>query len=177
MIYIVVLAVVVGVLLITTVGEDAGRDAAARIFWWPGASCRGRCWCSRCSRRGSARAACLRAARTPTGTASPRCGSGAGGWVGLLVIFFIAGRARRFAQFTVPDLLETRYNVAARVLAHDRHRDFVHRDHQLPVQRRRRRSASDFSGAGPRPPGMYIIAAFVITFTARRAWRRSRIWI
>jgi len=40
-----------------------------------------------------------------------------GGWVGLLVISVIAGRARQFAQFTVPDLLETRYNSAARVLA------------------------------------------------------------
>src|SRR5437016_7761551 len=41
----------------------------------------------------------------------------AGGWAGLIVIASIAGRARRFAQFTVPDLLETRYNAAARVLA------------------------------------------------------------
>ena len=40
-----------------------------------------------------------------------------GGWVGLLVISVIAGRARQFAQFTVPDLLETRYNSAAQVLA------------------------------------------------------------
>src|SRR6185437_6855285 len=41
----------------------------------------------------------------------------AGGWLGLIVIAMIAGRARRFAQFTVPDLLETRYNATARVLA------------------------------------------------------------
>ncbi|HWA94809.1 MAG TPA: sodium:solute symporter family protein [Terracidiphilus sp.] len=40
----------------------------------------------------------------------------AGGWLGLLLIYFIAPRARRFAQFTLPDLLETRYNQAARVL-------------------------------------------------------------
>jgi solute:Na+ symporter, SSS family len=39
----------------------------------------------------------------------------AGGWVGLLVIYFIAGRARAFAQYTVPDLLETRYSAVARV--------------------------------------------------------------
>ncbi|MGH9382316.1 MAG: sodium:solute symporter family protein [Thermoanaerobaculia bacterium] len=39
-----------------------------------------------------------------------------GGWVGLLVAFFIAGRVRRIAQYTVPDLLEQRYNAAARVL-------------------------------------------------------------
>ena len=41
---------------------------------------------------------------------------GAGGWAGLIVIALIAGRARRFAQFTVPDLLEVRYNAAARVM-------------------------------------------------------------
>ncbi|MGC2160602.1 MAG: sodium:solute symporter family protein [Silvibacterium sp.] len=39
-----------------------------------------------------------------------------GGWAGLLLIYFIAPRARRFAQFTIPDLLEARYNQAARVL-------------------------------------------------------------
>ncbi|HVU45507.1 MAG TPA: hypothetical protein VHD85_05255, partial [Terracidiphilus sp.] len=40
----------------------------------------------------------------------------AGGWLGLLLIYFIAPRARRFASFTLPDLLEARYNQAARVL-------------------------------------------------------------
>ncbi len=35
---------------------------------------------------------------------------------GLLLIYFIAPRARKFAQFTIPDLLEARYNQAARVL-------------------------------------------------------------
>src|SRR6266567_3491252 len=40
----------------------------------------------------------------------------AGGWLGLLLIYFIAPRARRFAQFTLPDLLEARYNQTARVL-------------------------------------------------------------
>lgn len=39
-----------------------------------------------------------------------------GGWMGLLVAFFIAGRVRRIAQYTVPDLLEQRYNAAARIL-------------------------------------------------------------
>jgi len=40
----------------------------------------------------------------------------AGGWVALLIIYFVAPRARKFAQFTVPDLLETRYGVATRIL-------------------------------------------------------------
>jgi SSS family solute:Na+ symporter len=39
-----------------------------------------------------------------------------GGWVGLLLIYFIAPRARKFAQFTIPDLLEVRYSQIARVL-------------------------------------------------------------
>src|ERR1700733_769323 len=41
---------------------------------------------------------------------------GGGGWAGLLLIYFIAPRARRFAKFTIPDLLEARYNQVARVL-------------------------------------------------------------
>jgi len=40
----------------------------------------------------------------------------AGGWAGLLVVYFTAGRARAFAQYTVSDLLETRYSPTARVL-------------------------------------------------------------
>src|ERR1700743_614940 len=41
----------------------------------------------------------------------------AGGvWAGLALIYFIAPRARKFAQYTIPDLLEARYNQAARVL-------------------------------------------------------------
>ncbi len=40
----------------------------------------------------------------------------AGGWFGLLFIYFIAPRARKFAQFTIPDLLEARYSQTTRVL-------------------------------------------------------------
>jgi SSS family solute:Na+ symporter len=40
----------------------------------------------------------------------------AGVWVALGVIYFIAGRARRLEQLTVPDVLELRYNPWARVL-------------------------------------------------------------
>src|ERR1700735_5017718 len=39
-----------------------------------------------------------------------------GGWAGLALIYFIAPRARKFAQFTIPDLLGVRYNQLARVL-------------------------------------------------------------
>ncbi|HXI04632.1 MAG TPA: sodium:solute symporter family protein [Candidatus Saccharimonadales bacterium] len=40
----------------------------------------------------------------------------AGAWVGIACIFFLAGRARRIAQFTLPQVLERRYNATARVL-------------------------------------------------------------
>ena len=41
----------------------------------------------------------------------------AGGWLGILVVYFIAARVRTFGQFTVPDILEVRYNKWARLLA------------------------------------------------------------
>jgi SSS family solute:Na+ symporter/sodium/proline symporter len=39
-----------------------------------------------------------------------------GVWAALIVMYFVAGRARRFGQFTVPDILEARYNKYARIL-------------------------------------------------------------
>ncbi len=41
----------------------------------------------------------------------------AGGWVGIIIVFWIAGRVRRFGQFTVPDILEHRFDHRARILA------------------------------------------------------------
>jgi SSS family solute:Na+ symporter/sodium/proline symporter len=40
----------------------------------------------------------------------------AGAWVGIVIIYFLAHRVRRISQYTVPDILEQRYNSAARVL-------------------------------------------------------------
>src|SRR5512142_2158427 len=89
----------------------------------------------------------------------------AGGWVGLVLIAVIAGRARRFAQFTVPDLLETRYNVIARALATI-----------ALVSSYTMITSSQFMAGGDilnlifpaldRTTGMHIIAGFVILFTA-----------
>jgi SSS family solute:Na+ symporter len=89
----------------------------------------------------------------------------AGGWLGLIVIAMIAGRARRFAQFTVPDLLEARYNATARVMA------TIAIVISYTVI-----TSYQFKGGGDvlhlifpeldRTVGMYIIAAFVIAFTA-----------
>ncbi len=90
----------------------------------------------------------------------------AGGWAGLVVIAFIAGRARRFAQFTVPDLLEARYDHYARlfgtlaiVIAY------------TSIVSYQFRAGGDilhliFPGAVGRQEGMYLIAGFVILFTA-----------
>jgi solute:Na+ symporter, SSS family len=43
--------------------------------------------------------------------------SPAGAWIGIAVLFFIAGRVRRLAGRTVPEILEARYNPTARLLA------------------------------------------------------------
>jgi len=40
----------------------------------------------------------------------------AGAWLGIAIIYFLAGKVRRIAQYTVPDILETRYHPAARIL-------------------------------------------------------------
>jgi len=89
----------------------------------------------------------------------------AGGWVGLILIALIAGRARRFAQFTVPDLLETRYNATARFMG------TIAIVISYTVI-----TSYQFKGGGDilnlifpsisRDQGMCIIAAFVIVFTA-----------
>jgi len=89
----------------------------------------------------------------------------AGGWLGLLVIWRIAGRARRLAQYTVPDLLELRYNATARVLATI-----------AIVISYTMITSYQFKGAGDvlhlmfpelsRTAGMYLVAGFVIIFTA-----------
>lgn len=40
----------------------------------------------------------------------------AGAWVGIALVYFIAPRVRRLAQYTVPDILELRYGSVARIL-------------------------------------------------------------
>jgi SSS family solute:Na+ symporter len=89
----------------------------------------------------------------------------AGGWVGLIIIFFIAGRARRAAQFTLPDLLETRYNVVARALG-----TIAIVVSYLVITSYQLKAGGNilhiiFPGLAA-DTGLYIIAAFVILFTA-----------
>src|SRR5580700_9684715 len=89
----------------------------------------------------------------------------AGGWVGLVLIAVIAGRARRFAQFTVPDLLETRYNAAARVMA----TVAIVISYTVITSYQFKAGGDVLHLIFPqleRTTGMYVIAAFVIAFTA-----------
>ena len=90
----------------------------------------------------------------------------AGGWAGLLLIYFIAPRARKFAQYTIPDLLEARYNQTARVLGviailftytAITSYQFIGGGDILHLI---------FPGTITANLGKYIIAAFVIVFTA-----------
>ncbi len=87
-----------------------------------------------------------------------------GGWIGLIVILFVAPKARKFAQFTIPDLLEARYNSTARILG------------TIAILFAYTAITSyQFKGGGDvlhlafgidNTLGMYIIATFVIIFTA-----------
>ena len=40
----------------------------------------------------------------------------AGAWIGIVIVYFLAARVRRISQYTVPDILELRYNKYARIL-------------------------------------------------------------
>src|SRR5580700_11440977 len=89
----------------------------------------------------------------------------AGGWLGLILIAMIAGRARRFAQFTVPDLLESRYNAVARVMA----TIAIVISYTVITSYQFKAGGDVLHLIFPeldRTTGMYIIAAFVILFTA-----------
>jgi solute:Na+ symporter, SSS family len=90
----------------------------------------------------------------------------AGGWVGLLLIYFIAPRARKFAQYTIPDLLEARYNQTARVLG-----VIAILFAYTAIASYQLRGGGDilhliFPDAISSTAAMYIITAFVIVFTA-----------
>ena len=90
----------------------------------------------------------------------------AGGWAGLLLIYFIAPRARKFAQCTIPDLLEARYNQTARVLG-----VIAILFAYTAIASYQLRGGGDilhliFPDAISSTAAMYMITAFVIVFTA-----------
>lgn len=88
----------------------------------------------------------------------------AGAWIGIICVFFLAGRVRRIAQYTVPDILELRYNKYARVLGTI-----------VIVIAYTTIVGYQFRGGGmvlnlvagiPEWQGVLLTAAFIITFTA-----------
>ncbi len=90
----------------------------------------------------------------------------AGAWVGIIVIYFLAGKIRAFGQYTIGDILEERYGPAARIFGAVAliisftiivSYQFVAGGFILNV-------ASD--GAIPESTGILIAAGFVILFTA-----------
>jgi SSS family transporter len=89
----------------------------------------------------------------------------AGGWAGLLIIYFVAPRARKFAQFTIPDLLEERYNTTARILG-----TIAILFAYTAITSYQFRAGGDIMHlifpAIAKTQGTVIIAAFVIVFTA-----------
>jgi SSS family solute:Na+ symporter/sodium/proline symporter len=90
----------------------------------------------------------------------------AGGWIGLLLIYFIAPRARKFAQITLPDLLEARYNQTARVLG-----TFAILFAYIGITSYQFKGGGDvlhliFPNEVTPELGTFIIAAFVIVTTA-----------
>src|SRR6516164_3683289 len=89
-----------------------------------------------------------------------------GGWIGLLLIYFIAPRARKFAQITLPDLLEARYNQTARVLG-----TFAILFAYIGITSYQFKGGGDvlhliFPNEVTPELGTFIIAAFVIVTTA-----------
>ncbi len=90
----------------------------------------------------------------------------AGAWVGIVVIYFLAGKVRTFGQYTIGDILEVRYGPAARIVGAIAliisftaivSYQFVAGGFILNV-------ATD--GAIPSSVGTIIAAVFVILFTA-----------
>ncbi len=90
----------------------------------------------------------------------------AGAWVGIIVIYFLAGKIRSFGQYTIGDILEERYGPVARIFGAIAliisftiivSYQFVAGGFILNV-------ASD--GAIPESTGIIIAAGFVILFTA-----------
>ncbi len=121
---------------------------------------------SPCSALGSAPARCWAERRIAYRHGFAALWQAAGGWAGLALIYFIAPRARRFAQYTIPDLLETRYNQTARVLGvlailftytAITSYQFIGGGDILHLI---------FPGSITAIHGRYLIAAFVIVFTA-----------
>jgi SSS family solute:Na+ symporter/sodium/proline symporter len=94
----------------------------------------------------------------------PALWQSAGAWVGIAAIFFLAPKVRRLAQYTVADILESRYGAAGRVLGTV---TMVLAYTAIAAYQFRGggRLLSLISGVSPRT-GAIITAAFCVAYTA-----------
>ncbi len=88
----------------------------------------------------------------------------AGAWVGIIIVFFLAGRVRRIAEYTVPDILELRYNKYARILGTIV--IVIAYTTIVGYQFRAGGFVLDLVAGIPEWQGVLLTAAFIITFTA-----------
>ena len=88
----------------------------------------------------------------------------AGAWVGIIIVFFLAARVRRIAEFTVPDILELRYNKWARILGTIV--IVIAYTTIVGYQFRAGGFVLDLVAGIPEWQGVLLTAAFIITFTA-----------
>ncbi len=88
----------------------------------------------------------------------------AGAWTGIIVVFFLAARVRRIAEFTVPDILELRYNKYARILGTIV--IVIAYTTIVGYQFKAGGFVLDLVAGIPEWQGVLLTAAFIITFTA-----------
>jgi len=88
----------------------------------------------------------------------------AGVWVAIIVLYLIAGRVRLFGQYTVPDILETRYNSTARLLGTVT--TIIAYTAIVSYQFRAGGMVIHIVTGIPEEHGIYVTAIFVIIYTA-----------
>ncbi|TCO07892.1 sodium:solute symporter family protein [Natronoflexus pectinivorans] len=88
----------------------------------------------------------------------------AGAWLGIIIVFFLAGKVRRIAEFTVPDILELRYNKWARILG--TMVIVIAYTTIVGYQFRAGGFVLDLVAGIPEWQGVLLTAAFIVVFTA-----------
>lgn len=88
----------------------------------------------------------------------------AGAWIGIILVFFLAARVRRISQYTVPDILELRYNKWARILGTIV--IVIAYTTIVGYQFRGGAFVLELVAGVPQWQGVLLTAAFIITFTA-----------
>lgn len=94
----------------------------------------------------------------------PALWQSAGAWVGIALVFFLAPRVRRLAQYTVPDILELRYGPWGRILGTVT-TVLAYTTIAAYQFRGGGRLLNLVSGVSPRT-GAFVTAAFCVTYTA-----------